>query len=116
MSARNREVYNSVLDQLASEVDPKTQARYEEQKANGVVNPIVLAKLLGVRPQMIYNYIAKGYIVSSEDDVQAIGSNNTQKKTIDLNVAEGFARKQIDKREAKQARIEAELAGEVTVE
>jgi len=100
--------YSSVLDELAAAASEKTRARYEEQKANGVVNPIVLAELLGVRPQMIYNYIRKGKIAETDE---GIGQNNTQKKTIDLNVAEGFVHQQVEKRKAKAAKIEAELLG-----
>lgn len=100
--------YSSVLEELASQASEKTQARFAEQKAQGVVNPIVLAELLGVRPQMIYNYIRKGKLTDSSE---AIGQNNTQKKTIDLAEAEGFAHKYTEKQKAKAAKIEAELLG-----
>lgn len=96
----------SVLEQLAEHTDDRTKARFAEQSANGVVNPIVLATLLDVRPQMIYNYIAKGKFSQEEN---AVGSNNTQKKVIDLREANTWAAAYLVKRQAKADKIEAEL-------
>jgi hypothetical protein len=79
--------------------------RLHEQRANGVVNPIVLAQFLGVKPQMIYNYITNGHI-------KAAKVNSTGKKVIDLDEATAFARKYLDGKARKQAKIEAELRGE----
>jgi hypothetical protein len=110
--SKNTTAQKSTLDTLAEGADKRTQERYAEQAANGVVNPIVLANLLGVRPQMIYNYIRKGKFSESE---QAFGENNTQKKVIFLDEANTFAQGYIDRkvaREAKEAeKVEAELAG-----
>jgi hypothetical protein len=51
--------------------------RLLKQQEQGVVNPIMLAQAIGVRPQMIYNYIRQGRIASV--------MGNTQKKTIAWN-------------------------------
>jgi len=106
----------STLEALATEADAKTQARFAEQSAQGVVNPIVLANLLGVRPQMIYNYIRKGKFSQEE---AAFGENNTQKIVIQLNEANAFALAYTDRKVARETaaaeKIAAELAGE-TVE
>lgn len=106
----------SVLETLASEADARTQARFAEQSAQGVVNPIVLANLLGVRPQMIYNYIRKGKFSQEEN---AFGENNTQKIVIQLDEANAFALAYTDRKVAREAahaeKVAAELAGE-TVE
>jgi len=79
--------------------------RFELQAENKVVNPIVLADLLDVRPQMIYNYIRKGKITTTER------TNSTQKITIPLEVAQAFAQAYLLKKGLKAAKIQAELAG-----
>jgi hypothetical protein len=102
----------STLEQLAEKADKNTQARFAEQAAEGVVNPIVLAKLVGVRPQMVYNYLAKGKFTEVEG---AVGTNSTQKKVIQLDEANTWAQGYIDRkvtRETKEAeKVAAELAG-----
>jgi len=103
----------TLLDTLAKGVDKATRVRYEEQKEQGIVNPIVLAALLGIRPQMIYNYIAKGKLT---DKSEAIDKNSTQKKTIDIVEANTWANsylaKKVEREEKAKAEIEADLAGE----
>ena len=107
----------TTLDTLAEQADAKIKARYAEQREAGVVNPIVLAALLDVRPQMIYNYLRKGKFT---DVAEAVGENNTQKKVIHLDEANTFAQGYVDRkveRETKKAeKIAAELAGEELVE
>ena len=103
----------SILEVLADNADPKVAERFHAQAKEGLISPIVLATLLDVKPQMIYGYLRKNKF--AEED--AVGVNNTQKKTIRLSVAEQFAsgylaRKEIRAEEA-QAKIEAELRGEV---
>jgi hypothetical protein len=85
-------------------------ARLLEQKEQGIVNPIVLAEAIGVRPQMIYSYIRQGKIKSSKEG--AIRTNNTQKIVIDWDEAVAFAQRYLDKKARQQARIERELRGE----
>lgn len=102
----------TTLDTLAESANERVQKRYTEQKENGVVNPIVLAELVGVRPQMIYNYIRKGKFTESEN---AFGENSTQKKVIYLDEANTWVAGYLDRkvtREQKQAeKVDAELAG-----
>lgn len=109
------EVNLSLLDELAvqlSKTDPITVARYMDQKQQGLINPIVLAKLMGVRPQMIYNYIRKGRFTQED----AFGINSTQKITIRLNEAIGFASSYVGRKEnreeAEANKIQRELRGE----
>jgi hypothetical protein len=85
-------------------------ARLLEQKEQGIVNPIVLAEAIGVRPQMIYSYIRQGKIKSS--DKGGVRTNNTQKIVIDWDEAVAFAQRYLDKKARQQARIERELRGE----
>ncbi len=63
--------------------------------------------------QMVYNYLRKGKFTEAEN---AVGSNSTQKKVIDLGEANAWAQGYLDRkveREAKaQAKLEADLAGE----
>lgn len=103
----------SVLETLAESADPKVAARFHAQANEGLISPIVLAELLDVRPQMIYGYLRKNKFA----DENAVGVNNTQKKTILLTVAEIFAAGYIDRKETraeeKEAKIKAELQGEV---
>jgi hypothetical protein len=78
--------------------------RLLKQKEQGVVNPIMLAQAIGVRPQMIYNYIRSGRIASVMD-------NNTQKKTIAWSVAVNFAQQYLNRKAVKAAKVERELSG-----
>jgi hypothetical protein len=79
--------------------------RLLKQQEQGVINPIMLAQAIGVRPQMIYNYIRQGRIASVTD-------NNTQKKTIAWSVAVDFAQKYLNRKAVKAAKVERELAGQ----
>ena len=105
----------STLERLAENTDERTKARFVEQSAKGVVNPIVLAKLVGVRPQMVYNYIKKGKF-TTEDTEGAFRSNSTQKKVIDLAVAnawaQGYLNRKVARETAQAEKVAAELAGE----
>jgi hypothetical protein len=96
-----------VLDQLAAD---KKHARFAAQATEEVVNPMVLADVLEVRPQMIYNYIRKGKIAS-------VTSNNTQKKVIPLSAARVFARqylqRKVDQQTKQQVQDELTAAAEV---
>jgi hypothetical protein len=78
-------------------------ARYEEQKAEGVINPIVLAQCLDIRPQMIYNYIGKGKIKAAE--------NSTGKKVIAFEDGVTFAQMYLDRKVKADMKVKAELAG-----
>ena len=104
------------LDALAEDADIKIQVRYHAQAKEGLINPIVLAALLDVRPQMIYGYIRKGKF-TQEDNV--FGINNTQKITIRLVEAEKYAAGYVGRKESRaeetQLKIESELRGEVYV-
>jgi hypothetical protein len=81
-----------------------TVPRLEAQMAEQVVNPIVLAKVLGVKPQMIYNYIRSGRI-------NAVLHNNTQKKVIKLEDALAFARSYLDRKARAALKVEEQLEG-----
>lgn len=91
----------------------KPVARLVEQKAFGVVNPIVLAEALGVRPQMIYSYIRQGKIKRSAEVIQGgTRANNTQHIVIDWDEAVSFAQRYLNKKAKQKAQIERELKGE----
>lgn len=79
-------------------------ARLVEQKEQGVVNPIVLAEAIGVRPQMIYQYIRNGRIAGVRD-------NNTQKITIAWSEAVAFAQRYLDRRARQALKTAQELEG-----
>jgi len=72
------------------------------QRSEGIVNPIVLAKCLGIRPQMVYNYIKAGRISATKH-------NNTQKLVIDWNEAVEFAQRHLNRKLRKQAERDAVL-------
>jgi hypothetical protein len=78
--------------------------RFNEQVSNGQVNPIELAKALGIRPQMIYNYVRNGKLEATQ--------STTQKVQISVQVATEFAAKYLSRKATKQAKVDAELAGE----
>lgn len=99
------------LQDLALRVPESIRLRYEAQATSvpPVVNPIVLAKLLGIPPQMVYNYIRNGRIKAG---LEATATNNTQKVVIALEEAETWAYNYLRKKASKQAKIERELRGE----
>jgi predicted DNA-binding transcriptional regulator AlpA len=70
----------------------------------GVINPIELAKFLGIAPQQIYNRIKQGKIAT-------VDRNTTQKIVIPLWAATKFAAEYLDKQAQKQKRIDDELKG-----
>jgi len=72
------------------------------QRQEGVVNPIVLAKCLGIRPQMVYNYIKAGRIPS-------VKHNSTQKIVIQWDVAVEFAQRYLNRKLRKQIELDAQL-------
>jgi hypothetical protein len=93
------------FDSRIKSADKDTKARFAEQSKEGVVNPIVLARIMGVRPQYIYNMIRKGKLVT-------VDPNNTQKKVIALEVAQAFASEYFG-RKAEKAEKRAEAAREL---
>lgn len=101
------------LDTLAEQTTPQVRERYEAQKAEGIINPIVLAQLMRVRPQMIYNYLGKGKFTEVEG---AVGTNTTQKKVLKLDEANTWAKGYFERKVARETKAEekakAELNGE----
>jgi hypothetical protein len=78
--------------------------RFPAQHAEGIVNPIVLAKLLKIRPQMVYNYIKQGKLPEQ--------ANSSQRMVIPWVTAVEFARGYLDRKAIKAAKVAAELRGE----
>ena len=114
---------HTTLSQLAealSTSDPNTYRRFVEQHEQGVINPIVLAKVMGIRPQMVYNYISKGKFSTVDDEGNLVAAhakqNSTQKKVLDFDEANTWATSYFERkveRETKAAeKLAAELAGE----
>jgi hypothetical protein len=60
------------------------EQRLEAQMAEGVINPILLARILGIQPQYVYAAIASGKLPT-------IGENDTQKKRIAVREAARWA-------------------------
>lgn len=83
--------------------------RLVAQREAGVVNPIVLARALGVRPQMIYNYIREG-----RNGLVGVRENDTQKIVIDWDVAIGFAQRYLNRKAQAELKKQLELAGQPT--
>ena len=92
------------VEEVIEQFSKARSERLREQVEEGFVNPIELAKFLGVAPQSVYNAIKSGKISTSAKSV-------TQKITIPLEVAAMYAAQYIDKRIQKQKRIDAELKG-----
>jgi hypothetical protein len=79
--------------------------RLVAQKEQGIVNPIILARALNVRPQMIYNYIREGRIASVTD-------NNTQKKVIPYSVALAFAQGYLNRKQLANLKVLQQLGNQ----
>ncbi len=80
----------------------RSNDRLAEQLKQNVVNPIMLAKVAEVVPQMIYNYIRSGAIKAFEND--------TQKKVINVDDAVEFLRSRFERQAREAAKITAQLA------
>jgi hypothetical protein len=68
--------------------------RMQEQLEHGVINPILLARYIGVRPQMIYQAIRDGKLT-------AVDFNNTQKKFIRLGEAIRYASRYLNRKQQR---------------
>ena len=95
---------------FAESLNPRVQAQLKD----GILSPMLLAELLNVRPQMIYQYIGKGKIT-------AVQLNNTQKKVVRIAEARRFAREYLSRKQqrdfdatVKAAQVQAQLRGEVS--
>jgi hypothetical protein len=93
------------LEQAEQALLSKPIARLLEQQKLGIVNPIVLAEAIGVRPQMVYNYIRSGRI-------KAVKHNNTQKLVIEWKEAVAFAQRYMDRKARAELKRQQELAGD----
>jgi hypothetical protein len=69
--------------------------RIESQLRDEVIAPILLARYIGVRPQMVYQAIREGKLT-------AVDLNNTQKKYIRLNEALRYAARYLTRRQARE--------------
>lgn len=86
----------------------KTQnTEVETQEVSADLSPIEVAKLAGVRPQMVYNYINAGRIEATR--------NEANKLRVTREVAEAWVAKyeanKVARAEKAAAQTEAELAG-----
>jgi hypothetical protein len=81
----------------------QSEPRLRTQMDEGVINPIMLAKFIGVIPQMMYNYVASKRIPAHY--------NNTGKLVIDLDDAVEFLFDRATRAAEKRAKEAAELAG-----
>jgi hypothetical protein len=78
--------------------------RIEAMKEQGLIAPIVLAKAMDVRPQMVYNRI--------RDNKLPAHLNSTGKFVVKWSDAVEFAHAYFTRKAEKQAKIESELRGE----
>jgi hypothetical protein len=83
------------IEDAKAYLDTRLSERGVAQVAEGVINPIELAKALDVRPQMLYSYIRDGRIVARK-------TVDTQKLVFDLDTALEFVAKRLT-REAQRA-------------
>jgi hypothetical protein len=68
--------------------------RMQEQLEHGVINPILLARYISVRPQMIYQAIRDGKLT-------AVDFNNTQKKFIRIEEAIRYASRYLNRKQQR---------------
>jgi hypothetical protein len=90
-------------EDVTSQMKSSNLPRLGEQLGEGVVNPIVLAKFLGIKPQQVYNRIKAGKI-------ETVQHNSTQKIVIPIEEATRFAASYLDRKARKAAQVEAELS------
>jgi hypothetical protein len=96
------EVEETTAERLVRELKEKfATERVGIQFEQGVINPIELAKLMGVRPQMIYQDIRSGKLT-------AVKHNNTQKLTIERSIAIEYASRYLDRKAARVLQSEQE--------
>ena len=73
------------------------------QYQQGIINPMELAKLMGVRPQHVYADIRSGKLTHVVD-------NNTQKKVVPAAIAIHYATMYLDNKAARLLQLEQEAA------
>jgi Tfp pilus assembly protein PilE len=78
--------------------------RFSAQHDEGVVSPTILAALLKIRPQMVYNYIKQGKIPAEQ--------GATQKMMVHWQDAITFAQTYLNRKADKQDKIDRQLRGE----
>lgn len=78
---------------------------FQAQHAEGHISPIQLARLLGIRNQMVYNYIRKGKI-------DATYQGPAIKMVIVWHDAVTFAQGYLDRAAVKKSKIDIQLKGE----
>jgi len=74
--------------------NPDDLDRIEEQLRQEVISPIILARYINVKPQMVYQAIRDGKLT-------AVDFNNTQKKFIRLNEALRYAAKYLTRKQLR---------------
>jgi hypothetical protein len=77
--------------------------RLKAMKVDSIVAPIELARALGVKPQMIFQYIRSGKIEHRLSE--------TKTKLIPWDVAVAFVQARLQKEADKQAQIDDQLEG-----
>jgi hypothetical protein len=96
------------LAELAEQTNTTAGTRFPKQAAEEVVSPIVLAELVGCRPQMVYNYIRAGKLDHKITD-------DTQKIVIPLDKAQAWATAYLTRKGEKLVQIKAELEAKADV-
>jgi hypothetical protein len=98
------EVEETTAEKLVRQLREKYQGeRIAVQYEQGVINPIELAKLMGVRPQMVYQDIRSGRLSATKH-------NNTQKLVIERSVAIAYASAYLDRKAVRLLQQEQEAA------
>jgi hypothetical protein len=88
-------VTSEMVMQQLQEVEGRTAMQLQQ----GVINPIMLARFIGCRPQQVYGDIRSGRLVGVKD-------NNTQKLYVEIHQAVEYAAKRLDRRARAQVRAE----------
>jgi hypothetical protein len=103
------EVTETTAQRLVRQLNEKFYGeRVAIQFESGIVSPIELAKMMGVRPQQVYADIRSAKLTATQH-------NNTQKWTIERSVAIEYAASYLDRKAARllQAEQEARAIAEV---
>jgi hypothetical protein len=102
-----RELKEKHFPTLVGKTAADDRKRLSVQIDEGVINPIMLARLLGIVPQQVYQAIAKGKLPAMTD-------NDTQKRRIKFDDAVRWAANYLDRKDLRerQKEQEAQVAAE----
>jgi hypothetical protein len=104
------EAESHLITLAAQQLNEQQRGVFVEMNSRGLIKPIILAKCLGIKPQVIYSYLRNNK-ADGTPRLESVISDSGQ-KVIPWSAAVGFVASRMSREAAKQEQIERELRGE----